>query len=129
MWVGDNIKDIREFEKNFKRSYVAEKLNISSRAYANIENNIADVTLNRLKEIADILECTPLYILTYKDKKREFYNAIHNNEGNKGTIMIHQAKPSSTFETIYELQKELIENQRKHISLSENLLNENNIEF
>ena len=39
MKVGDNIRAIRESEKNFKRSYVAGKLNITTRAYGNIENN------------------------------------------------------------------------------------------
>lgn len=59
--IGDSIRDIREFVRNYKRSYVAERLNISTRAYANIENNIADITLNRLEEIANIFECMRLY--------------------------------------------------------------------
>lgn len=127
MHIGNNIKDIREFERNFKRSYVAEKLKISTRAYANIENNIADITLTRLEQIADILGCTPLYILTYSDKKRNFCNNIHNNDGNQGTILIDQSHKSNSLETIINLQQELINNQRKHIDLLESLLKENNV--
>ena len=56
MRVGDNIKEIREIEKNYKRSYVAERLGISTRAYSNIENNITDITLLRLEEIANIFD-------------------------------------------------------------------------
>lgn len=129
MKIGDNIREIREFEKSFKRSYVAEKLKITTRAYANIENNIADVTISRLEEIADILGCSALYILTYKQKKKEFYNTIHNNTGNQGTIKIDQSGQESTFKIIYNLQQELIESERKRITLLESLLKENNIEF
>ena len=66
MKIGDNIQEIREVEKNLKRSYVANRLNISTRAYCNIENNVTDISLNRLEEIAMIFECTPEYILNYK---------------------------------------------------------------
>lgn len=129
MEIGDNIKEIREFEKNYKRSYVAEKLGITTRAYSNIENNIADVTLRRLEEIAKILECSALDILTYRQKKKEFYNTIHNGAGNQGTIKIDQSGQESTFKLIYNLQQELIESERRRISLLESLLKENNIDF
>ncbi|WP_439490711.1 helix-turn-helix domain-containing protein [Algoriphagus sp.] len=129
MRIGDNIREIREFEKNYKRSYVAEKLNITTRAYANIENNIADITLKRLEEIAEILGCGALEILTYGQKKKEFYQSIHNNEGNRGIIKIDQSGSESTLKIICELQKELIESERKRISLLEALLKENDIDF
>ncbi|TYR37444.1 helix-turn-helix transcriptional regulator [Sphingobacterium phlebotomi] len=128
MRVGGNIKEIREFEKNLKRSHVAEKLKISTRAYANIENDIADITLNRLEEIANVLGCTPLYILGYKDYKKSFYNSIHNNSGNQGTIKINQSNMGdSLLGIIYDLQKELIESERKRITLLEEVLKQNNI--
>ncbi|MEB2777327.1 helix-turn-helix transcriptional regulator [Algoriphagus sp. D3-2-R+10] len=129
MRIGDNIREIREFEKNYKRSYVAEKLNITTRAYANIENNIADITLRRLEQIAEILECSALDILTYKQRKKDFYNTIHNNEGNWGTIKIDQSSSESTLKIICDLQKELITSERKRISLLEALLKENDIYF
>ncbi len=129
MKIGGNIKEIREFEKNLKRSYVAEKLGLCTRAYANIENNLVDITLGRLKDIALILDCTPMYILSYGDNKRNFYNTFHNNSGNKGTIKINQSVSSITNDIIYYLQKELIESEQKRISLLENILRENNIEF
>jgi len=129
MKIGRNIKEIREFEKNYKRSYVADKLKITTRAYANIENDIADITLNRLDEIANILECTPLYLLTYKQNKKDFYNTIHNNDGNQGTINIDQSRQKGSRDIIHELQQELIMSQKKRISLLEALLREYRIEF
>lgn len=128
MKIGDNIKEIREGERNYKRSYVADRLQISTRAYANIENNVADITLNRLEEIAEIFECTPQYILNYQQSKKEFNNYFHNNQGNKGVNIMHQGQQgiSSKIET---LQKELLESERKRIALLEALLKQNNIDY
>ena len=129
MEIGDNIKEIREVEKNFKRSYVAEKLNISTRAYSNIENNLADITINRLQEIADIFECSPLYILNYKQSKREFYNYFHNNNGNKGINIMNQGGQPQEENVIQKLKDELLKSERNRIALLEALLKKNNIQF
>lgn len=128
MKIGDNIKEIREFEKNLKRDYVAEQLNITTRAYANIENNLADITLSRLSEIAKIFGCSPLYILKYNKVKKDFYNTIHNNNGNQGIITVNQSQQKGS-ELVYQLQRELIESQRKRIDLLEALLKTNKIDF
>lgn len=129
MKIGDNIKEIRETEKNFKRSYVAEKLSISTRAYCNIENNVADITINRLQEIADIFECSPLYILNYKQSKKEFYNYFHNNNGNKGINIMNQGIGSQEESLVQKLKDELLNSERNRIALLETLLKNNNIEF
>lgn len=129
MKIGDNIREIRETEKNFKRSYVADRLHISTRAYANIENNISDITLSRLDELADIFECSPLYILNYRQAKKEFYNYFHNNNGNKGINIMHQGVSSPLDNTINKLKDELLLSEKNRISLLEALLKENNIEF
>uniref|UniRef100_F4CF52 Helix-turn-helix domain protein n=1 Tax=Sphingobacterium sp. (strain 21) TaxID=743722 RepID=F4CF52_SPHS2 len=131
MKVGDNIREIRETEKNFKRSYMADRLNISERAYGNIENNVTDISLTRLEEIASIFECSPEYILNYKQSKKEFYNYFHNKSGNKGTNIMHQGTgvESESNKKILKLQEELLESERKRISLLEALLKNNNIEF
>lgn len=129
MKIGDNIKEIREVEKNFKRSYVAERLNISTRAYTNIENNVAELTVSRLADIADIFECSPLYILNYKSAKKEFYNHFHNNNGNHGVININQAGEEQASQVVLKLQQELLESERNRIALLEVLLKNNNINF
>ena len=128
MKIGDNIKEIREVEKNFKRSYVAEKLNITTRAYSNIENNIAGITVNRLEEIAIIFGCNPVYILKYKSSKKEFYNSFHNNLKNQG-IAINQVSQEQSLRTIVKLQEELLESERVRIVLLEDLLKSNNSGF
>ncbi|MEO6681468.1 MAG: helix-turn-helix transcriptional regulator [Ginsengibacter sp.] len=127
--MGDNIREIREAEKNLKREYVAKKLNISTRAYANIENNTSDITISRLEEIAFIFDCSPYYILNYKVAKSEFKNFFHNNYGNKGTNIMHQGGNVHNEKQILRLKDELLESERKRISLLEALLIKNNIEF
>lgn len=127
--VGGNIREIREAEKNLKREYVAKRLHISTRAYANIENNTADITISRLAEIADILDCTPNYILNYKEAKSEFKNFFHNNFGNKGTNIMHQGGNFQNEKQILRLKDELLESERKRIALLEAILIKHNIDF
>lgn len=129
MKVGDNIKEIREVEKNFKRSYVAKQLGISERAFANIENNVADITLKRLAKIAEIFECSPEYILNYKSAKREFYNHFHNQKGNEGVNIMYQGRTPRQCEGNEKLLRELLDSERKRIALLEVLLKQNNIKF
>ena len=135
MKIGDNIREIREVEKNFKRSYVAERLNMSTRAYANIENNRTDLSMKKLEQIAEIFECSPQYILTYKSSTKEFYNYFHNYPENKGVNIMHQnietsvGSMLSNKEKIYELQQQLLESEQKRIALLEALLKKNNIDF
>ncbi len=50
-----NIRKIREY-RNYTQDYLAAKLDISQNAYSKIELGYSSVTLNRLVEIAAILE-------------------------------------------------------------------------
>jgi transcriptional regulator with XRE-family HTH domain len=108
---------------------VAKRLNISTRAYANIENNVADITISRLEEIAHVFECSPLYILNYKEVKSEFQNFFHNNYGNKGINIMNQGGRVQKEKEIQGLKDELLQSERKRIALLEALLTKNNIKF
>lgn len=127
MKIGDNIREIREAEKNFKRSYVAAKLNITTRAYSNIENNVADITVDRLEEIAKIFECDPWYILNYKSSIKEFYDAFHNHLKSQSISSIDHFNQEETLRTIIKLQDELLTSEKERIALLETLLKNNNI--
>ncbi|WP_439490834.1 helix-turn-helix domain-containing protein [Algoriphagus sp.] len=127
MRIGDHIKQIRESEKNFKREYVASILNITPRAYANIENNITDITIGRLIEIAEIFDCSPSYIINYSQSKKDFYNYFHNQHGNKNVNIMNQNIHSQPVEKVMGLQEELLKCERKRILLLEALLRINNI--
>jgi len=53
--IVSNIRKIREF-RNYTQDYLAAKLNISQNAYSKIELGYSSITLNRLIQIAAILE-------------------------------------------------------------------------
>jgi len=60
-------------EKGFSLEYMAEKLKMSTSAYSNLEHNKSRLLVDRLHQMADILEvCLPglLYeVLSRKDKQ------------------------------------------------------------
>lgn len=124
MKIGDNLKEIRESEKNFKLSYVAKQLNISTRAYLNIESNIADITITRLAQLAEIFECSPTYILEYKNFKKEFQKSFHDSLNRQGynPNKIYQEQNMKNTVKLYE---ELLESERKQIILLEALIKKN----
>lgn len=129
MRIGDSIREIREFEKSFKRKYVAEKLNITTRAFANIENNVSDISLSKLEKLADIFDCSIDYILHHKERKLNYINTINNNDGNRGFIQINQSEKSFNDSERIRILKELLDCERKRINLLEALLRSNNIDF
>jgi transcriptional regulator with XRE-family HTH domain len=53
--IVSNIRKIREY-RNYTQDYLAAKLQISQNAYSKIELGYSNITLNRLIEIAVILE-------------------------------------------------------------------------
>jgi transcriptional regulator with XRE-family HTH domain len=53
--IVSNIRKIREF-RNYTQDYLAAKLKISQNAYSKIELGYSSITINRLVEIAEILE-------------------------------------------------------------------------
>lgn len=115
MKIGDNIRQIRENEKNLKQDDVAKALGISTKAYGNIENNVADITLTRLYELADIFGVAPEYILNYKDKST-FTNHFNNYDGNQGTIIMYQGCSEAK-----NIEEQLKESQKKLEALKANV--------
>ncbi len=113
MKIGDNIREIREKEKGLKKEEVADALGISTKAYSNIENNIADVSITRLYELSAILGVAPEYILSYQNKAT-YTNHFNNYEGNKGVNIMYQG---CTPEQIKNLETKLQDsgNKVKHL--------------
>ncbi|MFB9842026.1 helix-turn-helix domain-containing protein [Mucilaginibacter ginsenosidivorans] len=61
--VAANIRKIRE-HRNYTQEYLAAKLRISQNAYSKIELGYTKITVERLLQIAEILETDPVEILT-----------------------------------------------------------------
>jgi transcriptional regulator with XRE-family HTH domain len=76
------LKQLREL-KNFTQEYMAQQLGLSTRAYSKIESGETQLTINRLNEIAAILEVDPVQALGF-DHENIFNNC--KQEGNYNTI-------------------------------------------
>lgn len=61
--IGNKIKTIREIH-GFSQEYVADKINISNRAYSKIENEVTQLTIARLNEISAVYGICPIKILS-----------------------------------------------------------------
>ncbi|MEE1946178.1 helix-turn-helix transcriptional regulator [Pedobacter sp. KR3-3] len=64
--VASTIRKIRE-QKNYTQDYLAAKLDISQNAYSKIELGYSKITLDRLFQIAVILEVEVMQLL-YPEK-------------------------------------------------------------
>ena len=103
------IKQIREL-KNFTQEYIAQQLNLSTRAYSKIETGETQLTINRLNEISAILEVQPMEVLGFDDKK------IFNIRPKDGYPRI----PSQTDRILYALSNKnnlLIESKNFDINI------------
>ncbi|TWI20343.1 helix-turn-helix domain-containing protein [Sphingobacterium siyangense] len=109
MKVGDNIRDIREKEKKLSKENVAKALGITPKAYSNIENNVADVSVSRLYELAEIFGVAPEYILNYQEKS-SFTNHFNNYEGNQGVNIMYQGCSS---EQIKNIEEQIIKSKKE----------------
>jgi len=54
MKIGDKIRAIRTM-KGYSQEYMAAKLHMSQSAYGKIERGKTDITVNRLKQVSDLL--------------------------------------------------------------------------
>jgi transcriptional regulator with XRE-family HTH domain len=60
--IGEKIR-IQRLIKNYSQEYMAFALDISQAAYSNIERNETKITLERVFEIAEILEISPFELM------------------------------------------------------------------
>lgn len=99
--IGHKIRQIREL-KGFSREYVASKLAIGETAYRKIETGETKLTLERIEQIAGVLELDVLQIMSF-DSSVIFHNNIQSIQSNQ---QIHQYHTSPETELLV-LQKEV----------------------
>jgi transcriptional regulator with XRE-family HTH domain len=95
MELGVKIKKIRE-SKNYTQEYMSNKLNISQNTYSKIETGGIKLTVDRLKQISDVLDVTVEDILNNETQTFNFHNS--NIDKFYGYI-----------ETLHEDNKELLQ--------------------
>ena len=98
------IKQIREL-KNYTQEYVADRLNLSIRAYSKIESGETQLTINRLNEISGILEVDHIELLGFD------YQQVFNNCKQEGNIGINYIQVSDKLIEQYEKTIKSLENQ------------------
>jgi transcriptional regulator with XRE-family HTH domain len=77
MSIGNNIKKLREL-KNLTQTYMSERLNMSLSGYSKIERDETDISLKRLKQIAEVLDTDYSTILDF-DESKIFNITQHQN--------------------------------------------------
>ena len=68
--IAGNIRKVREF-RNYTQDYLAAKLDISQNAYSKIELGYSKITLDRLFQIAQILEVEVTQLLYFEPSNFE----------------------------------------------------------
>lgn len=124
MKIGRNITEIRE-AKGYSAQFVADGLDLTLKEYSKLENDFIEITLNQLNHLANILSCSPIYILQYKESGGSIYNHF-DNAGNNGTNIQIQGIDQKEIRSAY---KDLYRDELKRIPKLERLLRENGIEF
>jgi transcriptional regulator with XRE-family HTH domain len=69
--IAASIRKKRE-SKNYTQEYLAYKLNISQNAYSKIELGYTKITVERLFQIADVLEISATELLETEKEEPEF---------------------------------------------------------
>lgn len=95
MELGIKIKKIRE-SKNYTQEYMSNKLNISQNTYSKIETGGIKLTVDRLKQISEVLDVSLEDILNNESQVFNFHNS--NIDKFYGYI-----------ETLHEDNKELLQ--------------------
>ena len=115
--IGDKIRKLREVN-NFSRQYMADKLGISSRMYANIETESSSITLERLVDICNIFDCTIDQLLGFNEKNIFHFHNEHSKPGNINQGVINEtelvAKLLKSKDQLIEfLQQEILRLKKK----------------
>ncbi len=112
MNLSDKIKRIRTI-KGLSQEEMSQKLNMSQKAYSNLENSKTKIDDERLNQIAEVFEMEPLDIRLF-DEKQVFnncsqsgnINTINNNESLKNERAIYNQLISSLETDKEQLRKD-----------------------
>lgn len=106
--IGDRIRKCRA-NTGLSQDYVANKLNISTSAYSNIETNKTELTVSRLIKLAEIFEVSVYEIIDVDHKPNSYStpegsaNNVYENEINALKLQMLEIK--STIEVMQKKDK------------------------
>lgn len=125
----DRIKEQRK-KKGFSHENMANELNISQAAYSKIEKNETRLTVDRLFEIAEILEISVAELLdgntsrTYNQHQHQFYDnssGVGHQEIESQTIY---QEDKDVMNKLLKSKDDLISQQQKEIEFLRKMLGE-----
>jgi transcriptional regulator with XRE-family HTH domain len=111
------IKAARE-KRNYCQEFVAEQLNISQRAYSSIENGESKLSVNRMIDLAHILDITVEEILADYMESTITNNFNNDAEGNQGSLIVN----NTNVEELITLYEKIIKSKDEEIAFLRNLI-------
>ncbi len=104
-FVTENIRILREI-KGLSQDYMAMKLDITQSGYAKLESGKCNITMQRLAEIAHILEVEPKDLLS---NQTNFYHFENNQVANATQIVenLHIANKEVYDRIINKMEEEI----------------------
>ncbi len=106
--IPNRIKQLRE-NKRYTQEYMADALKISQRAYSTLECGKSQLSVERLLQIADLLE-TNVAELIGADATA-IQNNFNNTTGNKGNLVVNQ----NNYQQLQELYERLVQSKDAEI--------------
>lgn len=76
--IGHKIRKVREF-KGLSQEYMAQKLNISQRAYSKMERGETKIDFERIEDVSKILEVDPMDLHSF-DESYIFNNCMQSGK-------------------------------------------------
>lgn len=119
--VGFNIRKIRE-AKGFSQDYVAEKLDISQGSYARIENEHTKITVDRLFQLAEIMETD---ISDFFNTNKFSIQIQNNHEGAYGNGYVQNlvVENKETMQKLIESYEIRLKESAEQISFLKSIIN------
>ena len=123
-YTGFNIKRIRD-QKGYSQDFMASRLNISQATYARMESQDIKISVERLKQIADILETD---ITAFFDSMKLTIQNQTNNEGSYGNGYVENLhiENKETFKKLIQTLEGEIEHLKKEIEFLRSIVKMNN---
>ena len=115
-----NIRDLRE-DKHLTQAVMAEKLGMSETGYAKIERGESGVRIERLQQIAQVLEVNIADLIPLGDEGVIVFNNSNDNFSNSNNFSLSLGNPAleaeiSNLRNMIEMKNELLNAREREIA-------------
>jgi len=114
MKIGENLRKAR-IKRNLTQEDLAGALGISQRAYSKIENDQVQLKIERLEEIAKLLNVEIAQLLD--DKNSQYFENVSYSQIGSGRVVNH------TSDKEHELYEKLLKKQADEIDYLKGIIN------